>query len=285
MMVKAGMAAGRLLPNRAATPCNSLPPGAFSRTLVPGLCPGVGMNRDGATGGGRWPNRGPAVMAPERCVGSGCRCERCNSGISTKTLWTDMRGGLVASRDADQGLPLAQEAQFVNVDKDPAGRRVVGLAASQETGAPTRERPSVREAQFGNFDKDPMDRRAVGLAASRDAGAPSTGDHWVGPGHYDEAGTGGSTLFANPRNDLMQQSGAVGLGPRHLSRWVIPRARTDHDRGTGRGQIAGGAGYDDDGRKGEACFSQKRAATPYNSLLSAGVAAGRLSSGLTRGQG
>ena len=99
-------------------------------------------------------------MAPERCVGSGYRCERCNSGISTKTLWTDMRGGLVASRDADQELPLAQEGQFGNFGEDRMDRR-----AGRVDGTPARRSadqglPLAQEAQFGNFGKDPMDRRA-----------------------------------------------------------------------------------------------------------------------------
>ena len=109
---------------------------------------------------------------------------------------------------------------------------------------------------------------AASTAASPDPGLATAGDHRVGAGHDGEAGTGGSTLFENVRNDVMRQSTTGGPGPRHLSRRYDPGKWTDRDGGIGRAHSAeDGPGHDGEGAKGAARFSQMRATRSRNSLL------------------
>src|SRR5271154_5279263 len=96
----------------------------------------------------------------------GCRIARPNRAIreSRQGPWGPSCGGVGGKPGCGaptRELSQAREARFVNLDKDPMGRRAVGLAASPDAGAPARELSPAREVQFVNLDKDPLDRRAV----------------------------------------------------------------------------------------------------------------------------
>jgi hypothetical protein len=104
---------------------------------------------------------------------------------------------------------------------------------------------------------------AASIATSPGPGLTTTGDHRVGAGNDGEAGTGGSTLFENVRNDVMRQSATGGAGPRHLSRRYDPGEWMDRDGGIGRARSAeDGPDHDNERANGAARFSQMRATRP-----------------------